>query len=171
MGSTEWYRENSPAPRWDQLCVRRQKEAFLSKSTPPRYLLYFICVCTRGLVLMKRGWSGDGVRLQRAAISATHHLSPTAWAAAPLPLHHVDSRLWETPSSHWLYRLPEGYGELNLGCSLESAAWGGVEEGRWVRTCAQENYAPIWCWGWGRADVERLRSRTGRGRSTLHWTS
>lgn len=112
---------------------------------------------------------GDGVRPQCAAISATHHLSLTAWVAALLPLHPVGSRLWETPSSHWLNRLLEGYGEPNLGCSLESAAWGGVERGRWVRTCAQESYALIWCWG--RADVERLRCRIGRGRSTLHWTS
>lgn len=61
MGPIKWYRENSPSPRWDQLCVRRQREAFLSgmmgtKSTPSRYLLCFICVCTRGLVLMKDGW-------------------------------------------------------------------------------------------------------------------
>ena len=124
-----------------------------------------VCVCEDWFWLKIADWIGDGVRLQQPAISATHHLSLTAL------LHPVGSRLWETPSSHWADELPEGYGEPSRGCSLASAAWGGVGEGRWARTCAQESSALIWCWGWGRADVERWRSRTGTGRSTLRWTS
>lgn len=105
------------------------------------------------------------------AISASRHLSLTAWAPAPAPcLLHVGSPFWATPSLHWPGHLLEGCAGPNQVGSRDSAAWGGAEGGRWGRTCVRGSCALTWCWGWGRADVEGSRGRTGRGKSTPHWT-
>lgn len=101
------------------------------------------------------------------AISATRRLSLTAWASAPCCLR-AGSPLWGTPSPHWPRRLLEGCS--GLSDSWENAARGGAEGGRWGRTCARGSCALIWCCGWGRADVEGSKGRTGRGKSTPHWT-
>ena len=130
-----------------------------------------VCVCVWLEESCVNGTCAAYSRLQQSAISASRHSSLNAWAAALLPSHPVGSRLWDTPSSHWPAGFLEGYGRLSPGRWLENAVWGGAEEGRWARTCAQESCAQIWCSGSGRADVGRLRSNTEKGRSTPRWTS
>lgn len=77
-----------------------------------------------------RCWLRVGCRAEQLAISASRRSSLTAGATALLPLGLVGSRSWQTLLCHWLGGYLEGYDELNRGCSLENAAWGGAEEGR-----------------------------------------
>lgn len=128
------------------------------------------------LMMETETWGGEGCRGQTwhdggddvLAISASRHLSLTAWAPVPCLLR-VGSPLWGTPWLHWPGQLLEGCAGPDRVGSQESDAWGGAEGGRWGRKCARGSCALIWCWGWRRADVEGSRGRTGRGKSTPHW--
>lgn len=155
MGSSKWCRE--------EFSTAQERPALFEETKRG--------ICRPFMVLSEdRCWLRVGCRAEQLAISASRRSSLTAGATALLPLGLVGSRFWQTLLCHWLAGYLEGYDELNRGCSLENAAWGGAEEGRQVRPCAQESYAPIWCWGWGTADAERLECRTERGKSIPRWT-